>query len=89
MEVKPNTGMLMKNSRKESDKHPDYTGTWVDGDGVEHYLDAYINVSAKGNRYMKLRMGKAKNQPGQMTQHSKAKADAYQPQFAESDDIPF
>lgn len=89
MEVKPNTGMLMKNSRKESDKHPDYTGVWVSENGVEHYLDAYINTSAKGNKYMKLRMGKAKNELGQVTPHSKAKANAYQPQFAENDDIPF
>jgi hypothetical protein len=92
MEVKqkkPNTGSLFKNSRKESDKHADYTGSWVDADGVEYFLDAYLNVSAKGDRYIKLRLGNAKNQPGKLTQHSKAKADAYQPQFAENDDIPF
>lgn len=26
-EHKPNTGLLFKNNKKESEKHPDYTGT--------------------------------------------------------------
>lgn len=61
MEVKPNSGMLMKNTRKEQDSHPDYTGAWVDADGVEHYLDGWWNISKAGNKYIKLRMGKAKD----------------------------
>ena len=61
MEVKPNSGMLMKNTRKQQDSHPDYTGTWVSADGVEHYLDGWMNTSKAGNKYIKLRMGKAKD----------------------------
>ena len=97
MEVQVNTGFLMPNTRKESDKHADYTGTWVDSDGVEYYLNAWSNVSKKsGMPYFKLKLGKAKGaaqayQPAQqmapVTPHSKAKANAYQPM--PDDDIPF
>lgn len=60
MEVKPNSGMLMKNTRKQQESHPDYTGTWVNADGVECYLDGWLNTSKAGNKYIKLRMGKVK-----------------------------
>ena len=61
MEVQVNTGFLMPNTRKESDTHADYTGTWVDADGVEFYLNAWSNVSKKsGMPYFKLKLGKAK-----------------------------
>ncbi len=60
MEVKPNSGMLMKNTRKQQESHPDYTGTWVNADGVDCYLDGWMNTSKAGNKYIKLRMGKVK-----------------------------
>jgi len=60
MEVKPNSGMLMKNTRKQQESHPDYTGTWVNADGVDCYLDGWMNTSKAGNKYIKLRMGKPK-----------------------------
>lgn len=60
MEVKTSSGVLFKNNRKKEEKHPDYTGTWVDEQGVERYLDGYINESKNGNRYIKLRVGKPK-----------------------------
>lgn len=87
MEAKPNTGMLMRNTRKETDKHPDFTGTWVGEDGVEYYLDAWANVSAKGNKYLKLRLGKPKAQK-QISQHNQAKSNGYQPQGSGFDDMP-
>ena len=91
MEVKPNTGMLMKNTRKTDEKHPDYTGTWAGEDCVECYLDAWINTSKAGNTYLKLRKGKPKIQ-----QQSAPAAPAYTPKkeavpaaFETDDDIPF
>jgi hypothetical protein len=61
MEVQVNTGFLMPNTRKESDTHADYTGTWTDADGVEFYLNAWSNISKKnGMPYFKLKIGKAK-----------------------------
>lgn len=49
-----NSGVLFKNTRKTEDKHPDYAGTYTDGDGNEYFLDAWIRESDKG-KYMKLR----------------------------------
>ena len=93
MEVQVNTGFLMPNTRKESDTHADYTGTWVDADGVEFYLSAWSNVSKKsGMPYFKLKLGKAKGaaqgyqQPAQPAQQYKQRAPAGN---LPDDDIPF
>jgi uncharacterized protein (DUF736 family) len=84
MEVKPNSGMLMKNTRKQQESHPDYTGTWVNADGVDCYLDGWMNTSKAGNKYIKLRMGKPKgDQPP-------AKPKAQPSNLSDMDsDIPF
>lgn len=47
-----NTGVLFKNDRKETDKHPDYTGQ-VNVDGVEFWLSAWIKTGQKG-KFMSL-----------------------------------
>jgi hypothetical protein len=61
MEVRVNSGFLMKNTKKESETHPDYTGTWADDDGTEYYLNAWLNTSSKsGSKYFKITRGKAK-----------------------------
>lgn len=93
MEVKPNTGMLMKNTRKTDEKHPDYTGTWVDEQGVECYLDAWKNTSKAGNPYLKLRKGKPRMQaqgaPASAAPYVPAKQPAPAAAFESDDDIPF
>lgn len=54
-EQKPMTGSLFKNDRKETDSHPDYKGSaLIDGLG-ECWLDAWINESASGTKYMSLK----------------------------------
>jgi uncharacterized protein (DUF736 family) len=53
-ETKPNTGSLFKNDRKESDTHPDYKGQALIN-GVECWLDAWINESNSGTKYMALK----------------------------------
>ena len=93
MEVQVNTGFLMPNTRKESDSHADYTGTWTDADGVEFYLSAWKNVSKKsGSSYLKIKLGKMKGaaqsyqpaQPAPISKHSQAKGNAFI-----DDDLPF
>lgn len=42
-----NTGVFFKNDRKNEEKHPDYTGTYWDKDGVEHYADMWLKKSNK------------------------------------------
>lgn len=55
-EMKPNTGSLFKNDRKEADTHPDYKGTaLIDGLG-ECWLDAWINTANNGSKYMSLKI---------------------------------
>jgi len=43
-----NEGVLFRNDKKQSEKHPDYTGSWTDANGVEHWLNAWINESKAG-----------------------------------------
>tara|TARA_R110000851_G_scaffold134377_1_gene269649 strand:- start:507 stop:779 length:273 start_codon:yes stop_codon:yes gene_type:complete len=50
-ENKPNTGAMFKNEKKESDKHPDFTGTFYDKDGVKMNLAMWKNESKTGKQY--------------------------------------
>jgi hypothetical protein len=47
-----NSGVLFKNNRKETDNHPDYTGT-INVNGVEFYLNAWIKQGQKA-KFMSL-----------------------------------
>lgn len=49
-----NTGVLFKNDRKESDRHPDYRGSFTDSNGVEHWLSCWIKESKTGSKFMSL-----------------------------------
>lgn len=48
---KDNSGALFKNDRKQSDSHPDYTGKCMIN-GIEYYMNAWINQSKSGVNYM-------------------------------------
>lgn len=61
-EMKDGQGSLFKNKRKETDNHPDYTGS-VMIDGVERWLSAWIKTPKNGGeKYMSLSIGKPKEQ---------------------------
>lgn len=52
-EMKPNSGALFKNARKEQDSHPDYTGTCVvNGEAMD--ISAWIKEAKSGTKYMSL-----------------------------------
>ena len=52
MERKDNSGALFKNDRKrEGKKDADYRGTALIA-GVEYYVDAWVNESKDGRKYL-------------------------------------
>jgi uncharacterized protein (DUF736 family) len=84
-EQKDNSGSLFKNDRKEQDNHADYRGT-IKVAGVEYWIDAWLNESSNGTKYMGL---KVKPKDGQQAARPQA-----QPQPAAFDtdldsDVPF
>lgn len=79
-----NRGVLFKNDRKETDKHPDYRGR-IDVGGTEYWLDAWIKTpKAGGAKFMSLSV---------KPKEAKAQQEAPSPQPRTdapfSDDIPF
>jgi hypothetical protein len=57
---KENSGAIFKNERKRPElQDADYTGTAL-VDQVEYYIDAWINTSQTGSKYMSLKF-KPKN----------------------------
>ena len=60
-----NRGVLFKNDRKDSDKHPDYKGK-VNVGGQEFWLSAWIKDGAKG-KFMSLSVQPKEDQGQGMT----------------------
>jgi len=84
---KPNTFTLFANDRKQSDTHPDLTGTFVNSDGVEFFFDAWRRKGPSGKEYISGRVGRQKGAP--VSQHAAAKGNGFQPQVDPQDDVPW
>lgn len=50
-EMNDNSGSLFKNSRKEKDTHPDFTGK-AKIDGVDYWQSAWKKVGKDGSSYL-------------------------------------
>lgn len=80
-----NRGALFKNSKKESENHPDYTGT-INVGGGEFWLSAWIKESKAGAKYMSLSV-KPKDAAPRQSREEQRKGE--RKRAAEGDEIPF
>lgn len=81
-----NRGVLFKNDRKDSDKHPDYKGN-INVDGREFWLSAWIK-DGKSGKFMSLSI-----QPKEKQQQRERPADVKPPmgngpRRSQRDDLP-
>ena len=83
-QTKDFTGSLFANDRKEKDTDPNAKGTAVI-DGVEYWVSAWTNTSAKGVRYQSLKFTAKQEAHAQGMAQAKQAAE---PAF-EDTDIPF
>ena len=75
-----NSGALFKNTKKQKDNHPDYTGT-INVDGEEFYISAWLKTSKGGSKYMSLAVNPKEEKPAKVS--NQANHQPFQ------DDVPF
>jgi hypothetical protein len=89
-EMKPSSGSLFKNDRKEKETHPDYKGKVMLPNGEVRWLSGWKRQTTAGDGWLSLSIGDLVQQSGgggqPMTQHSAAKANAF---VSDDSDIPF
>ena len=78
-----NRGVLFRNDKKESEKHPDFTGS-IDVGGVDHYLSAWVKESKQGKKFFSISIKPKKEVAAPAIQKAKENVeDDFE------DDIPF
>ena len=87
-EMKPSSGSLFKNDRKEKETHPDLKGKVMLPNGEVRWVSAWKKKTAAGDTWLSLALGDLVQGAGQpVSAHSAAKANAF---VADDDsDIPF
>lgn len=75
-----NSGALFKNDRRESEKHPEYTGS-LTVNGVEYWLSAWVKQGKSGGKFFSLAV-KPKDTPKKSAPRQSAREEM-------SDEIPF
>lgn len=78
-ENKDLSGVLFKNDRKETERHPDYTGNMT-VKGVDYWLSAWVNEAKNGKKYFALKLTEKQAKP--------EKAE-YRPADIDNHDLPF
>jgi hypothetical protein len=80
-----NSGLLARNERKQSDTHPDFTGS-INVDGVEYWLSAWVKEGREGSKMAGKKFFSLSVKPKD-GQQPKQKAEPEPPPF--EDEIPF
>jgi len=77
-----NRGVLFRNDKKETEKHPDFTGS-IDVGGVDHYLSGWIKESKQGKKFFSLSVKPKQETAQQAVQAAKQVVEDF------DDDLPF
>ena len=80
-----NRGVLFRNDKKETEKHPDFTGS-IDVGGVDHYLSGWIKESKQGKKFFSLSV-KPKQEIAK--QHVQKAQQQFNQEVDYDDSIPF
>lgn len=84
-----NTGILGKNDRKETDKHPDITGS-INVDGVEYFLDGWQRERKDGSgKFYSLRVKRKDKQPEPGNNDRGASRESHQRPLDDYENLPF
>jgi uncharacterized protein (DUF736 family) len=89
-EMKPSSGSLFKNDRKEKETHPDYKGKVMLPNGEVRWLSGWKKQTSAGDTWLSLAIGDPVQGAGgggqPVSNHSQQKANAF---VADDSDIPF
>lgn len=86
---KTNTGILSRNERKESDKHPDFKGA-LNIEGVEYWLSGWVQERKDGTgKFFSLKVNRKDAQQPQQAKPAQTPANGFENYDPMRDDIPF
>lgn len=87
-----NTGILSRNDRKDSDRHPDFKGS-ADIEGTEYWISAWVKEAGPqaknpGRKFFSMRFEPKEAKFGDAPAQATAKEEPARPEYPD-DGIPF